>query len=84
MERDRNCGIDRMVGGEIKHRRALLGMTQQRLAEQLGISAHQLAKYEQGLARPSPRRLLAIARALNASADVFSARYETGQTALLH
>jgi transcriptional regulator with XRE-family HTH domain len=73
-----SCEIDQFVGDRIEHRRMSIGMTQQRLAKHVGITCRQLSEYERGLSRPSARRILAIARVLNVTADLLSCRYEMG------
>lgn len=59
--------IDIVVGTRIKARRTLLGMSQERLGEALGITFQQIQKYERGSNRVSASRLFHIARALDVS-----------------
>ncbi|MFW2542080.1 helix-turn-helix domain-containing protein [Primorskyibacter sp. 2E107] len=56
--------VDVHVGKRIRHRRWLVGMTQQQLAEQVGIKFQQIQKYETGANRVSASRLWDIADAL--------------------
>ena len=56
--------IDRHVGARLRERRLLLGMTQQQMAELIGVTYLQAHKYERGINRISGGRLYAIARAL--------------------
>lgn len=56
--------VDVHVGKRIRHRRWLVGMTQQQLAENVGIKFQQIQKYETGANRVSASRLWAIASAL--------------------
>lgn len=56
--------IDRYVGARLRERRLLLGMTQQQMAELIGVTYQQAHKYERGINRISGGRLYAIARAL--------------------
>lgn len=56
--------FDKFVGDRIRRRRSLLGMSQQKLAELVGVSFQQIQKYEIGQNRLGPERLLAIARVL--------------------
>jgi transcriptional regulator with XRE-family HTH domain len=65
------AGIDERVGGRIRERRIILGLTQQQLAEMLGVSYQQAHKYEVGANRVSAGRLFEIARALSAPIDYF-------------
>ena len=55
---------DAGIGRQIKRRRAVLGITQWQLADQLGVSFQQLHKYETGVNRVPAMRLLDIAKAL--------------------
>src|SRR5690349_23383906 len=55
---------DRHVGARVRARRIALGLTQQQLAELVGITYQQAHKYEKGLNRIAAGRLAAIARAL--------------------
>jgi len=56
--------IDIHVGGRIRTRRLLRGMTQDTLASRLGVSFQQLQKYETGFNRVSASRLSEIANNL--------------------
>ena len=57
--------VDVHVGKRIRHRRWLVGMTQQQLAEQVGIKFQQIQKYETGANRVSASRLWDIADSLD-------------------
>jgi transcriptional regulator with XRE-family HTH domain len=57
--------IDRRVGARIRARRILLGLTQQQLAELIGVTYQQAHKYERAINRISAGRLYEIARVLN-------------------
>ena len=57
--------IDDHVGGRIRERRIMLGLTQQQLAEMIGVTYQQAHKYERGINRVSAGRLFEIARALS-------------------
>ena len=56
--------VDVHVGKRIRHRRWMIGMTQQQLAEKVGIKFQQIQKYERGVNRVSAARLLQIAAVL--------------------
>ena len=56
--------VDAHVGKRIRHQRWILGMTQQQLAEKIGIKFQQVQKYETGMNRVSASRLWDIADAL--------------------
>lgn len=63
--------IDFHVGKRIRRRRRLLGLTQQQLAESVGIRFQQIQKYESGANRVSASRLYEIAEALDAPVQYF-------------
>src|SRR5215468_1924040 len=63
--------VDDHVGGRIRDRRITLGLTQQQLAEMIGVSYQQAHKYERGTNRVSAGRLFEIARALSAPISYF-------------
>ena len=56
--------VDRFVGDRIRLYRSMIGMSQQRLAERLGVTFQQLQKYERGENRIGAGRLLMVATAL--------------------
>jgi transcriptional regulator with XRE-family HTH domain len=53
--------IDRHVGARIRMRRMMLGMSQEKLGEALGLTFQQVQKYEKGTNRIGASRLLQIA-----------------------
>ncbi|MEL6644748.1 MAG: helix-turn-helix transcriptional regulator [Pseudomonadota bacterium] len=63
--------VDVHVGKRVRHRRWMVGMTQQQLAEQVGIKFQQIQKYETGMNRVSASRLWDIADALNVPVSFF-------------
>jgi len=63
--------IDLHVGGRIRMRRKVLGVSQERLAEALGLTFQQVQKYERGSNRVSASKLYEIARALSAPVSYF-------------
>lgn len=63
--------VDVHVGKRIRHRRWLVGMTQQQLAEHVGIKFQQIQKYETGANRVSASRLWDIADALDVPVSFF-------------
>ena len=56
---------DRHVGGRIRERRIMLGLSQQQLAQMIGVTYQQAHKYERGLNRISAGRLYEIAQVLS-------------------
>ncbi|API57255.1 Cro/Cl family transcriptional regulator (plasmid) [Rhizobium leguminosarum] len=63
--------IDSYVGARIRMRRQLLGMSQERLAEQIGVTFQQVQKYEKGINRIGASRLQRIAEVLHTSPSFF-------------
>ncbi len=63
--------VDVHVGKRVRHRRWLIGMTQQQLAESVGIKFQQIQKYETGMNRISASRLWDIAGALGVPVSYF-------------
>ena len=63
--------VDVHVGKRIRHRRWLVGMTQQNLAERVGIKFQQIQKYETGANRVSASRLWDIAKVLGVKVSFF-------------
>ncbi|WP_374545143.1 helix-turn-helix domain-containing protein [Rhodoblastus sp.] len=57
--------IDRHVGARVRMRRMLIGMSQEKLGEALGLTFQQIQKYEKGANRISASRLQQISEALN-------------------
>ena len=60
----RATAVDRHVGARIGERRRLLGLSQQQLAQVIGVTYQQAHKYEHGANRVSAGRLFEIAQAL--------------------
>ena len=63
--------VDVHVGKRIRHRRWMVGMTQQQLAERVGIKFQQIQKYETGMNRVSASRLWDISEALSVPVSYF-------------
>jgi transcriptional regulator with XRE-family HTH domain len=63
--------IDVEVGRRLKRRRTLLGISQERLGELLGVSYQQIQKYERGTNRIGSSRLYDICRILDVPAGYF-------------
>ena len=63
--------IDVEVGRRLKRRRTLLGVSQERLGELLGVSYQQIQKYERGANRIGSSRLYDICRILEVPAGFF-------------
>jgi len=63
--------IEDNIGKRIHHTRTILGITRADLASNIGVSGHQLSKYESGLNRISIGRLSLIALQLKRKIDYF-------------
>ncbi|MBL8542256.1 MAG: helix-turn-helix transcriptional regulator [Hyphomonadaceae bacterium] len=65
MSEERSAGaVDREIGARVRARRLEIGMSQERLAELLGVTFQQVQKYEKGINRIAASRLYDIAGAL--------------------
>ena len=62
---------DRHVGTRIRERRIMLGLSQQQLAQLIGVTYQQAHKYERGLNRISAGRLYEIALVLSVPVSWF-------------
>lgn len=63
--------IDVHVGSRVRLRRTMLGMSQEKLGESLGITFQQIQKYEKGTNRVGASRLQQIARVLSTPVSFF-------------
>lgn len=71
--------VDAHVGKRIRHRRWMVGMTQQQLADRVGIKFQQIQKYETGMNRVSASRLWDIAEVLNVPIGFFFEGIDEGR-----
>jgi transcriptional regulator with XRE-family HTH domain len=63
--------IDIYVGSRIRMRRLMVGMSQEKLGDELGITFQQVQKYEKGTNRVSASRLQAICEILQVPVPFF-------------
>jgi transcriptional regulator with XRE-family HTH domain len=63
--------VDEHVGGRVRFRRTLLGVTQQQLAEGLGVTFQQVQKYEKGANRIGSSRLYDLSTILDVPVGYF-------------
>lgn len=63
--------IDTHVGSRVRMRRMLLGMSQEKLGEHLGLTFQQVQKYEKGVNRIGASRLYDMARVLGVPVQFF-------------
>jgi len=68
---ERLSAIDAHVGGRIRLRRTLLGLTQERLGDALGLTFQQVQKYERGANGVRASRLFDLARILEVPVGYF-------------
>jgi transcriptional regulator with XRE-family HTH domain len=63
--------IDVHVGNRVRMRRMLIGMSQEKLGDQLGLTFQQVQKYEKGSNRVSASRLFQMAQILGVTVQFF-------------
>src|SRR5581483_9956485 len=68
---NRTLEIEQHVGSRIRQRRIMMGLTQQQLADLIGVTYQQAHKYERGINRVSAGRLFEIARVLGVAVSHF-------------
>lgn len=78
--RSRPQDIDRYVSSRIRQRRIMLGITQQQMAELIGVTYQQAHKYERAVNRVSAGRLHQIAQALGVEINYFFEGAEPGDS----
>jgi transcriptional regulator with XRE-family HTH domain len=69
--RSRPQDTDRHVGAKLRERRLMLGMSQQQMADLIGVTYQQAHKYEKGINRIASGRLYAIAQGLGVEMSYF-------------
>jgi transcriptional regulator with XRE-family HTH domain len=67
----RSTAVDAYVGQRLKQKREAIGLSQQGLAELLGISFQQIQKYERGLNRMGASRLFQLCGVLGVTSSFF-------------
>ena len=68
---DKPNPIDVHVGSRVRLRRTLLGMSQEKLGEAIGLTFQQVQKYERGANRIGASRLFDLSRVLNVPVSFF-------------
>jgi transcriptional regulator with XRE-family HTH domain len=63
--------VDVQVGARIRLRRNMLGMSQEKLGEAIGLTFQQIQKYERGSNRVGASRLLELSRVLDVPVPFF-------------
>ena len=63
--------IDIHVGGRVRLRRMLVGMSQEKLGDRMGLTFQQIQKYEKGVNRIGASRLFQLAQVLGVPVQFF-------------
>ncbi|MGY8959691.1 MAG: helix-turn-helix domain-containing protein [Alphaproteobacteria bacterium] len=63
--------VDIHVGGRVRLRRTLLGMSQEKLVDAIGLTFQQVQKYERGANRIGSSRLFDLSRVLDVPVSFF-------------
>ena len=72
--------VDIHVGSRVRLRRTMLGMSQEKLGESLGITFQQIQKYEKGSNRIGASRLQRMSEVLNVPVSFFFEDAPAGQS----
>lgn len=72
--------VDTHVGQRVRMRRSLVGMSQEKMAESLGITFQQVQKYERGTNRVSASKLYLISKILSVPVAYFFDNFENKGT----
>lgn len=70
--------VDIHVGGRIRLRRMMNGLSQERLGEQLGLTFQQIQKYEKGANRVGASRLFQLSQVLEVPVSYFFDDLDSG------
>jgi transcriptional regulator with XRE-family HTH domain len=73
--------VDRHVARRMRERRTMLGLSQQQVAGQIGVTGQQAHQYEQGASRITAGRLHRIAEALGVEPGYFFEQLGAGRPA---
>ena len=71
--------IDVHVGSRVRFRRMLLGMSQEKLGEKLGLTFQQVQKYEKGINRIGASRLFDLSQVLGVPVQFFYEEAPSGE-----
>lgn len=78
----RDTKINKLIGERIKLRRSILKMSQQQLAEKMGLTFQQIQKYEKGINGAGAVRLWQLSQILHVPVTFFFADITTDMPAL--
>lgn len=73
--------VDVHVGSRVRLRRLLLGLSQDKLGEELGVTFQQVQKYERGANRIGASRLFRVSQVLGVPVSFFFEGLEAGEVA---
>lgn len=76
-KKGRANSIDEHVGTQLRQRRSLMGISQEKLAERVGITFQQIQKYENGANRISASRLYEFSKVLETPVNFFFDSYSS-------
>jgi transcriptional regulator with XRE-family HTH domain len=76
--------MDVHVGSRVRLRRMLLGMSQEKLGENLGLTFQQVQKYEKGVNRIGASRLYDLAKVLGVTVQFFYDEAPVGTRSGMH
>jgi transcriptional regulator with XRE-family HTH domain len=74
--------VDKYVGSRVRMRRIMLGMSQEKLGEALGLTFQQIQKYEKGTNRVGASRIQQISEILQVPVSFLFEGGPTGTTAV--
>lgn len=63
------CQVMKSFGENLKYERKIAGLTQQQLADKMGIKQQQLSRWERDEIEPAVSSIVAIAKALDVNYD---------------
>src|SRR6478672_13952930 len=75
--------MDVHVGSRVRLRRMLLGMSQEKLGEHLGLTFQQVQKYEKGINRIGASRLFDLSKVLGVPVQFFFEEAPSGESSHL-
>lgn len=70
--------VDKHVGQRLRVRRSLMGISQEKLAEAIGLTFQQIQKYERGTNRISAGRLFQFSKILEVPISYFYEQFDRG------
>ncbi|MDG1691560.1 MAG: helix-turn-helix transcriptional regulator [Alphaproteobacteria bacterium] len=71
MPRKKHQAVDAFIGARVRLRLLMLGMSQEELSNQLGVTFQQVQKYEKGVNRISASRLFELSQAFDVPVQFF-------------